>query len=55
MQISPPTHRTCPWDAGGRLHGRQHGDSHPRASGRDPDGSPLRLPAARVHVFPAIR
>ena len=49
MSISPPTHRRVPWDAGGRLNGRPHGDSHPRASGREPECSPLRLPAARVH------
>jgi DNA-directed RNA polymerase specialized sigma24 family protein len=48
MNISPPTHRRVPWDAGGRLNGRQHGAPHPRASGRDPESSPLRLPAARV-------
>ena len=48
MNLSPPTHRRAPWDAGGRLNGRQHGDPHPRVSGRDPESSLLRLPAARV-------
>ena len=47
-EISPPTHRHVPWDAGGRFIGRPHGDAHPRASDRDPEISPLRFPVARV-------
>ena len=48
MTTNPPTHRRVPWDAGGRLNGRPHGDSHPRACGRELENSPLRFPAARV-------
>ncbi len=47
-EISPPTHRSAPWHAAGRLEERRRGDAYPRASGREPDSSPLRLPAARV-------
>ena len=49
MTISPPTHRRVPRDAGGRFDGRRHGAPDLRASGRGPESSPLRLPAARVH------
>jgi len=48
MTKSPPTHRSVPRGAGGRLNGRQLGDAHPRVSGREPEISPPRLPAARV-------
>jgi DNA-directed RNA polymerase specialized sigma24 family protein len=47
MTISPPTHSGARRGAGGRLNGRSRGASDPRASGRDPESSPLRLPAAR--------
>jgi len=33
MNISLPTHRRVPWDAGGRLDGRPLGDAHPLAAG----------------------
>ncbi len=49
-EISPPTHRRVPWDAGGRFIGRPHGEAHPRASDRDPEISPLRFPVARVQA-----
>jgi DNA-directed RNA polymerase specialized sigma24 family protein len=44
-----PTRRYLTRAAGGRSNGRPHGDSHPRASGRNPEISPPRVPAARVH------
>jgi hypothetical protein len=49
-ELSPPTHRRVPWDAGGRFIGRPHGDAHPRASDRDPEISPLRFSVARVEA-----
>lgn len=55
MNITPPTHRRVPWDAGGRPNGRRHGDSHLRAGGRESEISPLRLPAARVGDGEAAR
>lgn len=48
MNLSPPTHRRAPGDAGGRLNGRQHGAPLPRESGRSPETIPPRVPAARV-------
>ena len=48
MNFHSPAHRTVPWDAGSRLNGRLRGESHSRASGRDPGLSPPRIPAARV-------
>jgi hypothetical protein len=50
MTISPPTHRCAPWDAGGRLTRRPHGEPYPRASDRDSEISPLWLPVARVRA-----
>lgn len=48
MTTSPPTHRTVPWDAGGRLNGRPHGEAQPRARGRGSEGFPSPAPAARA-------
>jgi hypothetical protein len=48
MNITPPTHRRVPWDAGGRSDGRPLGDAHPRESDRKPGVSPLWLPVVRV-------
>jgi hypothetical protein len=54
MNISPPTHRRVPWDAGSRMDGRRPGEAHPRTSGRKPGISPPRLPAARVNRRVAV-
>lgn len=40
MSISPPPHGPARKAAGGRSHRRQHGDGHPRASGRGQENSP---------------